>query len=171
MPALAPRRRLLYYAYVHTPQRKRPAHRAPIERDGRPAIVFVTVCTAKRKPILATSASMQTIVQAWATAKSWRVGRFVIMPDHIHLFCAPANDGVSLRGWVRFWKSVASRRWPRPTDQPIWQLDFWDTQLRRTESYAAKWHYVRGNPVRHGLVSRPEEWPYAGEIDVLAWDV
>jgi hypothetical protein len=25
------------------------------------------------------------------------------------------------------------------------------------------------NPVRAGLVSRPEEWPYQGELNVLEW--
>jgi hypothetical protein len=32
------------------------------------------------------------------------------------------------------------------------------------ESYAAKWHYVRQNPIRAGLVTNPGDWLYAGEI-------
>jgi serpin B len=48
----------------------------------------------------------------------------------------------------------------------FWQPGFHDHLLRSDESYAAKWDYVFQNPVRAGLVSHAEDWPYAGEI---AW--
>jgi REP element-mobilizing transposase RayT len=107
---------------------------------------------------------------SWAEADAWRVGRYVLMPDHIHLFCAPGrHEYPPLKTWVQFWKSVASRRWPRKSEQPVWQKSFWDTQLRRVESYAEKWEYVRRNPVRAGLCPSPEEWPFQGEMNVLIW--
>ena len=70
---------------------------------------------------------------------------------------------------MAFWKSKASNRWPFPEEQPIWQVDCWDTQLRAGQSYSAKWDYVRNNAVRHGLVTRAEDWPYQGELNVLPW--
>ena len=39
--------------------------------------------------------------------------------------------------------------------------------LMTAESYDDKWEYVRLNPVRHGLVVRPGDWPYQGELNVL----
>ena len=69
-----------------------------------------------------------------------------------------------LAQWVRYWKTLTSRRWPRRQEHPVWQLDFWDTQLRRATHYDEKWDYVRQNPVRAGLVTEPEEWPYQGEL-------
>jgi len=39
-----------------------------------------------------------------------------------------------------------------------------DHLIRSTESYVQKWDYVRENPVRAGLVSRREDWPFQGEI-------
>ena len=112
---------------------------------------------------------MRAIIAGWTSADAWIVGRFVIMPDHIHFFCAPRDINVALKPWVKFWKSEVSKHWPKPSDHPIWQLDFWDTQLRRGESYDEKWDYVWRNPVRKGLVERPEDWPYAGELNVLVW--
>ena len=56
-----------------------------------------------------------------------------------------------LMRWVCYWKSIASRNWPRAYEQPIWQPDFWDKQLRRSENYDSKWQYVVDNPVRAGL--------------------
>ena len=52
---------------------------------------------------------------------------------------------------------------------PVWQREFWDRQLRRAESYDEKWEYVKNNPLRHGFVSRAEDWPYQGELNVLEW--
>ena len=45
----------------------------------------------------------------------------------------------------------------------------WDRELRRAESYEEKWQYVKNNPVRHGYISRVEDWPYQGELNVLEW--
>ena len=50
------------------------------------------------------------------------------------------------------------------TARPIWQRGFFDHLLRSVDSYGQKWNYVRENPVRAGLVAKPEDWPYAGEI-------
>jgi putative transposase len=49
--------------------------------------------------------------ERWANAKSWLVGRYVVMPDHIHLFCAPATIPPGpLEQWVRYWKNVAWKK-------------------------------------------------------------
>ncbi|MBA2585005.1 MAG: hypothetical protein H0U99_00780 [Chthoniobacterales bacterium] len=97
-------------------------------------------------------------------------GRYVIMPDHVHLFCAPATFAAEPLGqWVRYWKTLASRNWPRANEQPIWQRNFWDTQLRRHENYDAKWDYVILNPVRARLVQRAEDWPFQGQLNELRW--
>lgn len=76
---------------------------------------------------------------------------------------------MALEPWVRFWKSDVTKHWNDPSQLPLWQRHFWDTQLRRTESYEEKWDYVTENPVRAGLVRNSEEWPYQGEINVLNW--
>jgi putative transposase len=150
--------------------REHPAHPPVLQRHNEPIIVLLTVCTKDRKRILASADSAEAIVAAWNQAHSWRVGRYIIMPDYIHLFCGPSNlTPEPLKQWVRYWKNLASRSWPRPYEQPIWQRDFWDTQLRRSENYNAKWLYVVNNAVRAKLVTGPEQWPYQGEINILRW--
>jgi putative transposase len=74
-----------------------------------------------------------------------------------------------LERWVRFWKSESARHWPRPEEQPLWQRDFWDTQLRPGDDYRAKWRYVSENPIRAKLCASPEEWPFQGEENPLIW--
>lgn len=149
--------------------RHHPIHLSNHSHGNRSTIVFVTVCAEKRKPILASEQAVQAILEAWKRADEWIIGRYVILPDHIHLFCSPTADAPQLKRWIAYWKSEASKNWPQQEQHPIWQRDFWDRQLRTGESYESKWAYVYNNPVRHGLVSRPEDWPYAGKIATLEW--
>ncbi|NLW49719.1 MAG: hypothetical protein GXY85_02605 [Candidatus Brocadiaceae bacterium] len=152
------------------PKRKTPAHLPAIQRFNTSIVVFVTVCTARRAPILARGRAHETLLSAWQEARLWGVGRYVLMPDHIHMFCSPMEwECPALGEWIKYWKSIVSRKWPWPDEHPIWQRSFWDRQLRTGESYAAKWHYVRHNPVRKGFVATPDEWPYQGEMHVLEW--
>jgi putative transposase len=150
--------------------RKHPVHQPVHERHGQPVIVFLTVCTKNRKQILATEDVHEHLVNTWREAQSWVVGRYVIMPDHVHLFCAPAElHPRALLQWVSFWKSRSAQHWPRPNDAPVWQRHFWDTQLRGGESYDAKWDYVVQNPVRARLIECADDWPYQGELNILRW--
>ncbi len=150
-------------------RRKHPTHRRPGERHNRAVVVFVTVCTVKRRAILASPRIHHTIVSAWGGASTWLVGRYVVMPDHIRFFCAPnGNDIPSLEPWMRYWKSVVTKGIGAKSGD-VWQRDHWDRQLRSVESYADKWEYVRRNPVRHGYCDDPDEWPYQGELNILQW--
>jgi putative transposase len=102
-------------------------------------------------------------------ASTWLVGRYVILPDHVHLFCAPNGiDAPSLERWMRYWKSLVTKNL-NAESETIWQRHHWDRQLRRGESYGEKWEYVCNNPVRHGLVERAIDWPFQGELNELRW--
>lgn len=148
------------------PERRRPVHQMPWDRGNRSIIVFLPVCVRNRQPLLANPVRHETIRQCWQKADAWLVGRYVIMPDHLHSFCAPATYPTeSLLSWVSYWK----RRVAYAAGGSFWQRNFWDTQLRQSDSYAAKWEYERNNPVRAGLSRSPDDWPYQGELNVLRW--
>ena len=110
------------------PYRKHPVHLSVKEIPNRANIVFVTVCSKNRKLIFAQDDVQALILESWKAAEHWLVGKYVIMPDHIHFFCTPGIvEYPSLKKWVKFWKTLVSRKWPRLEEQPIWQVDFWDT--------------------------------------------
>ncbi|MBE2204714.1 MAG: hypothetical protein IAE94_10285 [Chthoniobacterales bacterium] len=147
--------------------RHRPAHHPSVERHNKPVIVLVTVCTKHRRPLLANRAMFEGLWQIW-TDKSiaWRAGRFVLMPDHLHVFCSPGDfQGRPVKDWVGYWKRLASAA----AGESLWQDSFWDRQLRNHEHYGQRWQYVLNNPVRAKLVKTSEEWPWQGEINVLHW--
>ncbi len=133
-----------------------------------PPIYLVTICTTQRDRLLARNAMAREIASALhdtSERTGWRVGRYVVMPDHIHFFCSPMADAASLSDFVGMWKRWTTRlAWRQGHEGRLWQPEFFDHLLRSDESYAQKWDYVAQNPVRAGLCGKPDEWPYQGEI-------
>jgi putative transposase len=136
----------------------------------REPIYFVTACTAQRRRILATEA-IHTAFVTFATNGIGRgavVGRYVIMPDHIHLFLALDPERITLSAWVKSFKNHVSKELRNGGEPaPHWQRGFFDHALRSRESYDEKWGYVLRNPVRARLVKQAEDWPFQGEINAL----
>jgi putative transposase len=89
------------------------------------------------------------------------VGRYVLMPDHVHLFVVIPEHDMTLEKWVQALRSVIGKRLLKlGIEKPDWQEGFFDHVLVSSESYSEKWDYVRMNPARAGLSSTPEGWPY-----------
>ena len=98
-------------------------------------------------------------------------GRYIVMPDHVHLFVVLPPEGMSLARWIGGLRTVLGKELlAEGFDKPHWQEGFFDHLLRNGESYSAKWDYVRMNPVRAGLTNNAEEWPYRGEIVPIRFD-
>jgi len=130
-----------------------------------------------RAKLLATAEVHEAFIKYCRRAAEFRigVGRYVLMPDHIHLFVAvgigcTTTLGTWIKGLKRELDHVLLSIEYRPVHvagqklSSFWQPGFNDHLLRSDESYAEKWEYVFQNPVRAGLVARAEDWPYAGEI-------
>ena len=136
------------------------------------ALYFLTVCTHGRHPILASPKAADILQREWAAAKKrhgWLIGRYVVMPDHVHFFCAEKADG-SIRPLSQFMDK--RKEWTAKgicaglaVSAPVWQRGFFDHVLRTKESYSEKWAYVRENPVRAGLAASWEAWPWQGQVD------
>jgi putative transposase len=43
----------------------------------------------------------------------------------------------------------------------VWQRRFWEHHIRDETDFAGHLRYCWFNPVKHGLVERPEDWPYS----------
>jgi putative transposase len=150
------------------PQRSHPAHPPPISKHNCPVIIFLTVCLSPKNPLLANQQAHSALYDAWREADKWVVGYYMIMPDHIHLFCSPAdNQNTGLKKWVSFWKYLVSKNYHPVSGK--WQNDCWDTQMRSTDHWLQKAEYIRNNPVRRGLTKNSENWPYQGVMAELFW--
>jgi putative transposase len=113
-------------------------------------VFFVTLCIYRRRKLLATEvahAAFNDFAFRAYSENNIAVGRYVIMPEHLHLFvCGP--DDFKLGRWIGLLKQVLAKAVQTKTNRPIWQRGFFDHLLRSDESYGQKWNYVRENPVR-----------------------
>jgi REP element-mobilizing transposase RayT len=155
---------------MHEAGRRAPIHLPPCLGAGQPTIIFLTVCTKERRPLLASPTMHNHLREAWSDSSRWLVGRYMILPDHLHLFCSPVvGCDIPLECWVAFSKNAVARKWKESSENtgPLWQRQFWDRRLRADESYNQKWDYVRNNPVRHGYCEKTEDWPHQGQMHEL----
>ena len=133
------------------------------ERHADP-VWFLTLNTASREPWLndaVVHSAFQDFSKRGFENGRATIGRYVLMPDHLHLFARLHRDEV-LGAWVKALKAVLARA--TGTKAGHWQQGFFDHLLRKSESYAEKWDYVQMNPVRARLVEQPEDWPFQGEL-------
>ena len=72
---------------MYRESRKHPARQLTVSVGNLSTILHVTACTFQRRRILACEETHNLILDAWTQAPEWTVGRYVIMPDHVHLFC------------------------------------------------------------------------------------
>ncbi|MEW6159375.1 MAG: hypothetical protein AB1813_18265 [Verrucomicrobiota bacterium] len=178
------------------PGRRTPAKGVHISLGG-PNWVFLTVCTEQRGRWLAQASVQHALHTIWEhTATAWLVSDYLLMPDHLHLFCAPHDLKFTIERWMGFWKDrfakqmkslggAATPPYPHlvgqscrsasdgPAGPPCqigkFQAGGFHHRMRDGESYAQKWQYVRENPLRAGLVERAEDWPYFGRVHEIRW--
>ena len=148
------------------PERRTPAKGVRIAL-GEPNWVFLTVCAEGRERWLADANVHSTLHRIWEhEATAWLVSDYLLMPDHLHLFCAPHDLRFDIERWMAFWKDKFSKT---HADAGTFQRGGFHHRLRDGESYSEKWRYVRENPVRAGLVERPEDWPHFGRVHDIHW--
>jgi putative transposase len=152
-------------------------HRRPLRLDWifaeRRPFYFVTFNTSLRSHVLART-EIHDVFRAFCERAlehyDIAVGRYVLMPDHIHLFVACPPDGIILSQWVQALKSVLGKQLLRlGVQKPHWQEGFFDHLLRSSESYSEKWDYVRMNPVRAAFCKQSQDWAFQGEIVELLY--
>jgi putative transposase len=130
-------------------------------------VYFLTFCTINRKAMLANNSIHAAFVKFCheALTRSVFVGRYMLMPDHIHLYVKLPAPSENLSAWVKSLKNYLSKNLKEQNIfAPHWQKGFFDHVLRSDESYSDKWLYMVENSVRGELVKEWADWPYQGEI-------
>jgi putative transposase len=147
-------------------------HLAHVASFTATPIVFFSATTFHRRRLLDNQAAHEALRGVWvrsADANGWFVGRYILMPDHVHFFARPVREATRMQDWVKLWKSVSSRQIcaALKVEPPLWQEEYFDRYLRTAESYGEKWNYVLQNAVKAGLAGDPADWPFQGEIHLL----
>ncbi len=85
-----------------------------------------------------------------------------VMPNHVHVLIQQI-EGHPLSKVIQSWKSFtaheANKILGRSGD--FWMPDYFDRFIRDEKHFDAVVEYIHQNPIKAGLVSAPEEWPWS----------
>ena len=87
---------------------------------------------------------------------------YVLMPDHFHALIWPPFP-LTISRVLQDVKSVSSRKLNRLRKRrgALWQHQFWDRFVRHAKEFSERLEYMHYNPVRKGLVQKPEQWRWS----------
>ncbi len=141
---------------------------------------FFTVSLADRSSDLLVRevAQLRAAFAVTPRERSFWFDAFVVLPDHLHaVWTLPPGDADYSTRWgaikARFTRGVKASGLVgcNPTlrteskivkgDAGIWQRRFWEHTIRDERDYRSHVEYCWGNPVKHGLVEHPADWPYS----------
>jgi len=100
---------------------------------------------------------------------------FVVMPEHVHLLISEPERG-TVANAIQSLKICSAKRSKSHIYQPqanvghpvcFWQKRYYDRNVRGKEFWE-KLKYIHRNPVRRGLVEKPEDWPWSSYRHYLA---
>lgn len=126
--------------------------------------LFVTFC--KLIPTPFTSDARDAVLRHCLhdNGKRYQLHAVVVMPEHVHLLLTPLQDeagwAFGLPATMKLIKGVSARSVNKllGSEGPVWQEESFDHVLRSQESMEEKLEYIRQNPVRRGLVEKPEDY-------------
>ncbi|PLL11111.1 transposase [Tabrizicola sp. TH137] len=161
-------------------------------RPRRPgATIFFTVALQQRGGdlLIRHVDALRDAVRVTRRERPFAVDAWVVLPDHMHcIWQLPEGDSdYSIRmGAIKARFSMALRRAGFTSALPetlphggvnpalrkgqvgIWQKRFWEHHIRNTADWQAHRHYCWMNPVKHGLVDAPQDWPYSSYLRDVA---
>lgn len=145
------------------------------------ATVFFTVCLQDRSSRLLINrvTDLRQAVRATKADRPFEIVSMVVLPDHLHcIWRLPKGDADYGRRWGAIkgrFSAVVRRAGFTPPMPPgggvnpalrkgqvgIWQKRFWEHHIRCEEDLMNHIRYCHENPVKHGYVARPEDWPWS----------
>ena len=140
------------------PDRKVLWHDVPSWVDPDASDYFITICCKQRGANqLCTPGVGPALLEAatfYRNQRKWCPTAFLLMPDHVHMITSFGRE-YRIEEVVSAWKRYAANKY-----KIVWQQGFFEHRLRHNESAEEKTQYILQNPVRAGLVGKPEEWPF-----------
>lgn len=146
-----------------------PNYRRPFVPGSR---IFFTVALAHRgsRMLVDHVDLLRGVVRETRVERPFAINAWVVLPDHMHcVWTLPEGDADYPTRW-RLIKTRFSRQMPVGPlrrshilrgERGIWQRRYWEHHIRDQADFTEHVRYCWANPVKHGLVRRPEDWPYS----------
>ena len=145
-------------------QRSHKPIRLPKEHYIGPRAYFLTLCTRDRIPYFRSrriACWLLESLQQIATQQSFTLRAYCLMPDHLHALVQGDSRSANLLSFVKTFKHKTTFYFRAKTGKTLWQISFFDHILRTAEDLSKTAEYILLNPVRVGLVRRPNDYPYS----------
>jgi len=131
------------------------------------AIVFITQVVYRRIPVFGQEHIVELLRQNLVETKRHHpfvMLGYCLLPEHFHLMLRPTG--------VSNFSAIMHSLKPNFTkdykaclgvsgSMKFWQKGFWDHVIRDEDDFQRHLDYIHYNPVKHGLVQRPEDWSYS----------
>jgi putative transposase len=121
---------------------------------------FLTFSCYRRRAYLSTEGAMDLFEDALELMRGrylFVVAGYVVMPEHVHLLINEPKRALLSKAIQALKLSVSMRR----RERPFWQAHYYDFNVSTHEELVEKLRYIHRNPVRRGLVAKPESWKWS----------
>ena len=114
---------------------------------------------------------LREAVRTVRAARQFEIVAWVVLPEHQHcIWTLPPCDTDYSERW-RLIKLLFSRALPKGErisasrcaqgERGIWQRRFWEHTIRDERDLNNHIDYIHYNPVKHGYVASPADWPHS----------
>lgn len=139
---------------------------------------FFTVVTYDRRAFLTDETARTCLRHAWRVVRARRPFELIglcLLSNHVHcLWKLPEGDADFSKRWAAI-KAIFTREYLRQGgpearrnashhrrhEAALWQRRFWEHQVRDELDLSRHLDYIHYNPVKHGLVTDPADWPWS----------
>ncbi|HEV3512839.1 MAG TPA: transposase [Candidatus Sulfotelmatobacter sp.] len=138
----------------------------PVRYQQQGCLHFITFSCYGRMKLLDSPAARHLFEQELERVRSWygcAIAGYVIMPEHVHLLIGePERKQLSVA--LQMLKQITSHKLGRNDLPRFWQVRYYDFPVWSESKRIEKLRYIHRNPVKRGLVSRPEDWSWSSFV-------
>jgi putative transposase len=130
-------------------------------------VYFITAVAHQRHPFFATDEEVNRLRETLRAVKEiypFTMRGFVFLREHVHLLLQ-VGPGVDISQTMHSLKRNYTLNYKKGRGEngrvTLWQKGFWDHVIRDERDFLNHLDYIHYNPVKHGYVSKPEDYPHS----------
>ena len=142
------------------------------------ALYMLTASIYQKKLLIKSGKRKNEWIDAFLKSASiyqWDVIAWVVLSNHYHAIVRSAKEKLNMSKFIGSYHKFTARKWNLEDKTPgrkVW-WNYWDSCIQSERDYLPRLNYIFQNPVKHGLVSHAEDYPfsnYQAFLSVETWD-
>jgi len=124
---------------------------------------YITFSCYRRRPNLKSDEACATFVAALERIRrdyGLCIYGYVVMPEHVHLLLNEPRRSTFAQA-IKSLKQGVARRLALRAQDSFWQARYYDFNVWSERKFVEKLRYIHRNPVKRGLVEKPEDWVWS----------